>query len=120
MATADNSLFTEPELRALLAREAPEQAARKNARGAIAKNAIPAAHNGREPAWLIERATAILSYFSKHPFLKNEDCREMLDLWRDAALPELQWLVQEGYLSMEGAHLGACYLPGPALKRAGE
>lgn len=109
--------------RGAIYRVAPESAERlvkEYARAANAKNAIPAAHNSRAPDRLAARAAAIRAYFSKHAALKNSDYREMFDIGRDAARRELQRLVQKGYLSMEGEHRGARYLPGPAIKRMRE
>jgi hypothetical protein len=102
------------------ARQVAERAARKNARDANAKNAIPPAHTGEAPAWLAERAAAFGAYFAEHPSLKNADYRELFDLGRDAAARELRRLVQEGYLRREGERRGARYLPGPALRGAKE
>ena len=85
------------------------------ARDSNAKNAIPAAHTGGVRAWLIEHADTCRSYFSKHPFLKNADYREMFDLGRDAAVRELRRLVKESYVRMEGKRRGSRYVAGPVL-----
>jgi len=97
--------------------ETAEQAARKNAEDANAKNAIPSAHIGGAPAWLAGRAVALLAYFTKHASLKNADYREMFDLGRDAAVREPRRLVQDGYLRMEGERRGSRYLPGLTLRK---
>ena len=98
-----------------VAREVADRAARKNARDANAKNAIPRAHTRGAPAWLAERAEALGSFFAQHGSLKNVDYHKMFDLDRNAAARELRRLTREGYLRMEGQRRGARYVPGSAL-----
>ncbi|MBI1851230.1 MAG: putative DNA binding domain-containing protein [Planctomycetes bacterium] len=100
-----------------VSREAAEDVARPIAHETNAKNAIPGAHIGGPRTWLADRVAALLSYFEKHPFLKNADYREMFDLGRDAAVRELRRLVHEQYLRMEDERRGSRYLPGPALQK---
>lgn len=82
-------------------------------RGAIYRVA-PDLHEAR--AFLQTRLPRLWQFFTRRPFLKNADYRDMFGLSRDGAFRELRRFARDGYLRMEGERRGARYLPGLALR----
>jgi predicted HTH transcriptional regulator len=98
-------------------RDAVAEFAPGNARGGIAKPAIPAHF---APAWMADRVARLRQYFAHHAQLKNADYRELFELARDSAVRELRQLTKAGYLRMEGERRGARYLQGHRLEEPGK
>lgn len=65
-------------------------------------------HEGRLPA--------LRGFFEVHPRLKNSDYQELFSLSRHVSRRELQELVEQGFLRMEGERRGAFYRPTASLR----
>ncbi len=67
-------------------------------------------------AFLQARLPRLREYFAARKYLTNAAFREMFQVPRVRAVRELNRLVREGYLKLQGKGRGARYVPGPGLE----
>ena len=67
-------------------------------------------------AFLQTRLPRLREYFAARKYLTNAAFREMFQVPRVRAVRELNRLVREGYLKLQGKGRGARYVPGPGLE----
>ena len=67
-------------------------------------------------AFLQMRLPRLREYFAARKYLTNAAFREMFQVARVRAVRELNRLVREGYLKLQGKGRGARYVPGPGLE----